>query len=263
MESSEQPLHVCSVVELDPSTIPGGYTFDRFRDDLASRIKALPEFRAKLADTQLNLDHPVWVEDKDFDLSHHLHRMGVPSPGGRENLADVCAQIASVPLDRSTPLWEMWVADDQVRDGGPLALMIKVHHAAVDGVTAANLLRQLCSSEPDPPVPDAVDGPGDATWFGIAGAGVVRFLARPAQLARVLPTTMSTIVTTVNRARSGTAMAAPFTAATASARKRAIRLKGLNLTSSDLGVFTPKVLHLKAQGCEATLGFDRHHVAFT
>src|SRR5207248_9870509 len=211
MESSEQPLHVCSVVELDPSTIPGGYTFDRFRDDLASRIKALPEFRAKLADTQLNLDHPVWVEDKDFDLSHHLHRMGVPSPGGRENLADVCAQIASVPLVRSPPLWEMWVADDQVRDGGPLALMIKVHHAAVDGVTAANLLRQLCSSEPDPPVRDAVDGPGDGTWFGIAAEGVVKFLARPAQLARVLPTTMSTLVTTVNRARRGTAMAAPFT----------------------------------------------------
>lgn len=54
--------------------MPGGYTFDRFRDELALRIKAMPEFREKLADSRLNLDHPVWVEDKDFDVNRHLHR---------------------------------------------------------------------------------------------------------------------------------------------------------------------------------------------
>lgn len=216
IESSTQPLHVCSVVELDTSTIPGGYTFDRFHDDLASRIKALPEFRAKLADTQLNLDHPVWVEDKDFDLSGHLYRIGLPSPGGRRELAEVCGHIASVPLDRSKPLWEMWVvegvADTYPREGGPLALLIKVHHAAVDGVTAANLLDQLCSAEPNSPLPDPVDGPGDATRFGIAAGGLVRFLSRPLQLAKVLPATASTIFTTVRRALDGVAMAAPFSA---------------------------------------------------
>jgi diacylglycerol O-acyltransferase len=216
IESSTQPLHVCSVVELDTSTIPGGYTFDRFHDDLASRIKSLPEFRAKLADSQLNLDHPVWVEDKDFDLSDHLYRIGLPSPGGRRELAEICGHIASVPLDRSKPLWEMWVvervADTDAHEGGPLGLMIKVHHAAVDGVAAANLLDQLCSPEPDSPPPDPVDGPGDATRFAIAAGGLVRFLSRPLQLAKVLPTTVSTIFTTVSRALSGSAMAAPFTA---------------------------------------------------
>src|SRR6478672_11959002 len=97
IESPTVPLHVCSIVELDTSTIQGGYTFDRFHDDLASRIKALPEFRAKLADTQLNLDHPVWLEDKNFDLSRHLYRIGLPSPGGRRELAEVCGHIAAVP----------------------------------------------------------------------------------------------------------------------------------------------------------------------
>src|SRR6476659_8392910 len=92
-ESDTVPLNVCSVVELDTSTIPGGYDFDRFRDDLALRIKAMPEFRAKLADSQLNLDHPVWVEDRDFDLSHHLQRISLPSPGGRTELADACGLI--------------------------------------------------------------------------------------------------------------------------------------------------------------------------
>jgi diacylglycerol O-acyltransferase / wax synthase len=216
IESPTVPLHVCSVVELDASTIPGGYSFDRFQDNLAARIKAMPEFRAKLADSQLNLDHPVWVEDKDFDLSRHLHRIGLPSPGGRGELADVCGYIASVPLDRSKPVWEMWViegvADTDVHEGGPIALMIKVHHAAVDGVTAANLLAKLCDAEPDCPPPDPVDGPGDATLFSIAAGGLVRFLFRPLQLAKVLPATVSTVVDTVNRARSGTAMAAPFTA---------------------------------------------------
>jgi diacylglycerol O-acyltransferase / wax synthase len=78
VESPNVPLHVCSVVELDTSTIPGGYTFDRFQNDLALRMKALPEFRSKLADSQLNLDHPVWVEDEDFDSSRHVHRIGLP-----------------------------------------------------------------------------------------------------------------------------------------------------------------------------------------
>jgi diacylglycerol O-acyltransferase len=216
IESDTVPLHVCSVVELDTSTIPGGYTFDRFHDDLALRIKAMPEFRAKLADSQLNLDHPVWVEDKDFDLSRHLQRIGLPSPGGRAELAEVCGHIASVPLDRSKPVWEMWViegvADTAANEGGPLALMIKVHHAAVDGVTATNMLAQLCSPEPDSLPPDPVDGAGDATELEIAAGGLVKFLARPLNLAKAVPATVSTIVKTVSRARDGVAMAAPFNA---------------------------------------------------
>src|SRR6476619_1683870 len=199
IESPTQPLHVCSILELDTSTVPGGYTFDRLRDELASRIAAIPEFRAKLADSQLNLDYPVWVEDDGFDLDRHLLRIGLPSPGGRRGWGAGCGHIASVPLDRSRPVWEMWaiegVADTDAHDGGTLALMIKVHHAAVDGVTAANLLTQLCSTEPDSPPPDPVDGPGDATRFGIAAGGLLRFLYRPLLLAKALPTTASQIVT--------------------------------------------------------------------
>jgi diacylglycerol O-acyltransferase / wax synthase len=218
IESSNVPLHVCSVVELDTSTIPGGYSFARLQDELAVRTKALPEFRSKLADNQLNLDHPVWVEDKDFDVSRHVHRIGLPSPGGRRELAEVCGHIASVPLDRSKPVWEMWViegvADTDAHEDGPLALMIKVHHSAVDGVSATNVLTKLCSPAPDAPPPEPVEGPGDATGLGIAAGGLLRFLTRPMQLAKVLPAAASTIAQTVSRARSGAAMAAPFTAPT-------------------------------------------------
>jgi diacylglycerol O-acyltransferase len=214
IESPTQPLHVCSILELDTSTVPGGYTFDRLRDELALRIAAIPEFRAKLADSQLNLDYPVWVDDDAFDLGTHLHRIGLPSPGGRRELAEVCGHIASVPLDRSRPLWEMWViegvADTDPRAGGVLAVMTKVHHAAVDGVTGANLLSQLCTVEPEEPPPEPVEGPGRAGPLEIAASGLVRFAARPLQLANVMPTTVATIVKTLRRARSGLTMAAPF-----------------------------------------------------
>ena len=216
IESPTVPLHVCSVVELDTSTMPGGYSFKRFQELFASRITALPELRAKLADSQLNLDHPVWIEDKDFDLSRHLYRIALPSPGGRSELAEICGHIASIPLDRTKPVWEMWViegvADTDAHDGGPLALMIKVHHAAVDGVSASNLLTKLCDPAPDAAPPDPVDGPGDASLLQIVAGGLVGFVTRPMQLAKVLPATVSTVVETVNRARRGMAMAAPFRA---------------------------------------------------
>lgn len=217
-ESSTVPLNVCAVVELDTSTIPGGYSFDQIRDGLALRIKALPEFRSKLADSQLNLDHPVWVEDNDFDLSFHLQRIALPAPGGRRELAQICGRLVSTQLDRSKPMWEMWViegiGDTDAHQGGPLALLIKVHHAAVDGVSAANLLTQLCSPEPDSAPPEPVQGPGDATGLDIAAGGLLKFLFRPLDLAKAVPATLSTIVNSVNRARSGTAMAAPFNAPT-------------------------------------------------
>jgi diacylglycerol O-acyltransferase / wax synthase len=216
IESLTQPLHVCSILEVDTSTMPGGYSFEGLHDELAVRIAAIPEFRAKLADTQLNLDYPVWVDDDAFDLDRHLFRIGLPPPGGPRELAEICGHIASTPLDRDRPLWEMWViegvADTDPRAGGLMAVMTKVHHAAVDGVTGASLLSQLCSLQPEVPPPEPVAGPGQASALQIAASGLVRFAFRPWQLANVMPTTVATVVKTLRRARSGLTMAAPFAA---------------------------------------------------
>ncbi|MET0900515.1 MAG: wax ester/triacylglycerol synthase family O-acyltransferase [Mycobacterium sp.] len=217
LETPSQPLHVCSILDVDTSTMPGGYSFDALRDALEIRIKAMPEFREKLADSFFNLDHPVWVEDNDFDVDRHLHRIGLPTPGGRSELAEICGHIASLQLDRSRPLWEMWVIENiagtDAHDGGRLAVMTKVHHAAVDGVTGANLMSQLCSTEPDPPAPEPVKGAGDANQLEIAARGLVRYANRPLHLAtKTLPATVTTVVDTVRRAISGSAMASPFTA---------------------------------------------------
>ncbi|MCV7261225.1 WS/DGAT/MGAT family O-acyltransferase [Mycobacterium shimoidei] len=216
LETSTQPLHVCSILELDTSTMPGGYNFDRLRDELAIRIKAMPQFREKLASSPFNLDHPVWVDDDTFDVSRHLHRIGLPPPGGRIELSEICGHIAGLPLDRSRPLWEMWViegvAGTDAQQGGRIAVMTKVHHACVDGVTGANLMSQLCSTEADAPPPEPVEGVGGASQLEIAVSGLAKFASRPLSLVNVLPSTVSSMVETLTRARSGTAMARPFAA---------------------------------------------------
>ncbi|MBV9088552.1 MAG: wax ester/triacylglycerol synthase family O-acyltransferase [Mycobacteriaceae bacterium] len=216
LETAKQPLHVCSILELDTSTMPGGYTFDRFKDEMSLRVKGLPTFREKLADSPLNLDHPVWVEDNDFDIDRHLHRIGLPAPGGRNELSEICGHIASLQLDRSRPLWENWVIEGvggtDASKGGRLAVMTKVHHAGVDGVSGANLMSVLCSTEPDAPPPDPVDGVGGANPIELAAGGLVRFATRPLQLANVLPTTVASVIETLRRATSGQAMTRPFKA---------------------------------------------------
>jgi diacylglycerol O-acyltransferase / wax synthase len=153
-------------MELDTSTVPGGYTFERLHDALSLRIGAMPRFREKLANNPLNLDHPVWVDDDDFHVDRHLHRIELPAPGGRAELSAICGHIASLSLDRGRPLWEMWVIEgvagtDCHREGRP-GVMSKVHHSGMDGVTGANLMSQLCTAEADAPTPDPVDGVAEA-----------------------------------------------------------------------------------------------------
>ena len=216
LETPSQPMHVCSIVDLDTSTMPGGYTFDGLRDALSLRLKAMPQFREKLANSPLNLDHPVWVDDENFDVDRHLHRIGLPPPGGRREMSEICGHIASLPLDRRRPLWEMWViegvADTDCHRDGRVAVMTKVHHSGVDGVTGANLMSQLCATEADAPPPDPVDGVGAGSGWQIAAGGLLRFASRPLHLANVLPQTVSSVVATVRKALEGQAMARPFAA---------------------------------------------------
>ena len=211
LETPTQPLNVCCVVELDTSTMPGGYSYSRLRAELRKRVSALPEFRMKLADNQLNLDHPVWVDDEDFQLRRHVHRLGVPPPGGRRDLAEICGYIAGLPLDRDRPLWEMWVLEGGARDDA-LTVMLKVHHAMVDGIAGANLLVKLCSPQPDAPPPQPVAGAGGAHPLQIAASGLMGFAKRPLRLATVVPATALTLAQTLLRARDGRTMAAPFSA---------------------------------------------------
>jgi|SRR5271166_521113 len=233
LETPTQPLNVCCVVELDTSTMPGGYSYSRLSAELRKRVSALPEFRMKLADNQLNLDHPVWVDDEDFQLRRHVHRVGVPPPGGRRDLAEICGYIAGLPLDRDRPLWEMWVLEGGARDDA-LTVMLKVHHAMVDGIAGANLLTKLCSPQPDAPPPRPVAGAGGAHPLQIAASGLMGFAKRPLRLATVLPATALTLAQTLLRARDGQTMAAPFSAPPTSFNGALSRHRSIAYTQLDM-----------------------------
>ncbi|MDT5348420.1 MAG: diacylglycerol O-acyltransferase / wax synthase [Mycobacterium sp.] len=234
LETPTQPLNVCCVLELDTSTMPGGYSYGGLRTALAKHVKAVPEFRMKLADTQFNPDHPVWVDDEDLELRRHLHRVGAPSPGGRREVAEICGYIAGLPLDRDRPLWEMWVIEGEARSDA-VTVMVKIHHSVVDGVAGADLLAHLCSMEPDAPAPEpVVGGAGGGSPLQIAASGLKGFALRPLRLATVVPATMLTLVQTVIRAREGRAMAAPFAAPTTAFNASLSGLRNMAYTQLDM-----------------------------
>lgn len=214
LETPQQLLHVCGLIVLDPTTIPDGYRFEQLRDAVSVRVRDIPMFTRKLKQVPLGLDHPVWVDDSDFDIRRHVHRLALPAPGGEAELAELCGHLAGLPLDRGRPLWEMWVIEGL--ESGRVAVFSKMHHASVDGVNGANMISHLCSLEPGQPPLDLAptgtrpgDAPGDLALFGRALAAN---LARPFEAARLVRPTAALIGKSLSRARSGTAMAAPLTA---------------------------------------------------
>lgn len=219
LETPAQLMHVCAVLVLDPGTMPSAYSFDRLQAELDRHVRDVPAFTRKLRRVPLGLDHPVWVRDLGFDIERHVHRQALPSPGGYRELVDHCSHLAALPLDRSRPLWEMWVIEGYRPEGedGPEQVVVfaKMHHATVDGVSGANLISHLCALEPEaapmapPPERKFARDPG---YRELLGRGVLGTATKPLTLARVLKPSAQAITRTIGRAREGTAMAAPFSA---------------------------------------------------
>lgn len=213
LETPEQLLHVCGLIVLDPSTMPDGYSFNKMRDLIESRVGDVTEFTRKLRKVPLKLDHPIWVKDQHFDIDRHVHRLALPQPGGYDELVELAGHLAGQPLDRSRPLWEMWVIEGY--EDGKIAVFSKMHHATVDGVSGSNLISHLCSLEPDQP-PLALGGKGefgrDPRELELLGRAVVANLTKPITAFKLLTPSVELLTKTIGRAREGTAMAAPFSA---------------------------------------------------
>lgn len=215
LESGAQLMHVCGLIVVDPATVPGGYDFDNFKKELSNRVSGVAMFNRKLKFVPGKIDFPVWVLDEEFDIERHVHRLAVPAPGGERELAEVAGHLAGIPLDRSRPLWEMYVIEGL--ESGQIVVFSKMHHCSVDGVSGSNMISYLCSLEPDAPPLDQADpsasghhrAPSD---LELVGRGLMSTVTKPWQLARLVTPTVRTLTETVNRARSGTAMAAPLTA---------------------------------------------------
>ncbi|MFZ0833906.1 MAG: wax ester/triacylglycerol synthase family O-acyltransferase [Mycobacterium sp.] len=130
--------HTLKVAVVDTAEFEGEPDFDTFREILRGRLRALEPLRYQLVDIPFHFHHPMWREDVEVDLDYHVRLVEVPAPGGRRELDDVIGEIASTPLDRSRPLWELYFAVGLA--GGRVAVIGKVHHALADGVASANLM---------------------------------------------------------------------------------------------------------------------------
>ena len=144
LETPHTPMHIGSVGIYDPSTAPGGFV--RFKDILrfiGERLGGARSFRQRLVRVPFDLDHPYWIEDPEFDIEFHVRHIALPKPGDWRQLCIQVARLHSRPMDLTKPLWEFTVVEglDNIEGLPPgcFALVSKVHHAAIDGMSGVEM----------------------------------------------------------------------------------------------------------------------------
>ena len=162
LETRNSPMHIGSILIYNPETAPGGFV--RFKDILSffdSRMQLSRTIRQRLVRVPFDLDYPYWIEDPDFDLEYHVRHVALPKPGDWRQLCIQAARVFARPLDLTRPPWEFTVVEglDNI-DGiapGSFAMVTKVHHAAIDGMSGIDLMEAMHTLDPDEPPPDAPD----------------------------------------------------------------------------------------------------------
>jgi WS/DGAT/MGAT family acyltransferase len=149
LEDPHQPMHVGSVLVFE-----GSMNFDAFRQTMASRVHLVPRLRQRLVMVPFGIGKPYWVEDPAFNLDMHLQHVALPNPGNWRELRGLAARIFSMPLDRTRPLWEMTFVEglDKIPQvpPGSVAIINKIHHAAIDGVSGADMMGILLDMTKEP-----------------------------------------------------------------------------------------------------------------
>jgi len=197
LENPRQAGHIGAVAVLDPGARPNGrLELEDIHNLIEERLPLLPPFRWRLKDVPFGLDYPYWIDDPDFDLEYHVRELALAPPPTDEKLADQVARIFSRPLDRARPLWEVYViqglADEHV------AVMTKIHHAVIDGMSGAEIMGVLLDLGPHgrelpdaPPTRDSPNRePGDVEMLVRGALGAPRYITR---VARALPSTIPNI----------------------------------------------------------------------
>ncbi|MDH3336422.1 MAG: hypothetical protein OEM85_04670 [Gammaproteobacteria bacterium] len=154
METANAPTHIGSVGIFDPSTAPGGIVrFKRIIQTVMERAHLAPYLRQRLVEVPFNADFPYWVRDESFDPEFHIRHIALPKPGDWRQLCIQVSRLHARALDRSRPLWELYVIEglDNVAGIPPgcFALMTKLHHAAIDGVTSQAVATALADPTPE------------------------------------------------------------------------------------------------------------------
>ncbi|MDA8016959.1 MAG: wax ester/triacylglycerol synthase family O-acyltransferase [Thermoanaerobaculia bacterium] len=157
LETDNAPMHVGGVSIVSGRTPHGPLKFEAVRELLASRVRMIPTLQRKLASVPLGLGRPYWVDDDAFDLGYHLQKTQLPAPSGRKELRALVNYEFARTLDRDRPLWQILFVEnvdslDQFEKGS-VALITRVHHAAIDGISGAEIMAALYDPAPDPPPP--------------------------------------------------------------------------------------------------------------
>ena len=198
LETPHTPMHIGSVGIYDPSTASGGAV--RFKDILAfvaARLGGARSFRQRLVRVPFDLDHPYWIEDPEFDIEFHIRHIALPAPGDWRQLCIQVARLHARPLDMNKPLWEFTIVEglDNI-DGLPkgcFALVSKVHHAAIDGMSGVEMSAAVHDLSAD-----AANRHGEDSWQADSLPGVgdmlirgyVNTLRQPFKQAEVLANTI-------------------------------------------------------------------------
>lgn len=187
LETPSSPMHIGSILIYDPSTAPNGFV--RFKDILKfyeERMQLSKTMRQKLVKVPFNLDYPYWVEDPQFDLEYHVRHVALPKPGDWRQLCIQAARIFARPLDLSRPPWEFTVVEglDNVPGvpKGSYAVVTKVHHAAIDGMSGIDMMQALHTPTPSvapPNEPDTWKPDKNPNRVGMFAKGYVRAWLNP------------------------------------------------------------------------------------
>jgi diacylglycerol O-acyltransferase / wax synthase len=188
------PTHAGCLMICDPSDAPN-FCFSAVKDLLAARLPELPLLRTRVAGAGLGLDRPWFVEDPDVDLDFHVRRFVAPSPGGRRELDEVVGRLTSYPIDRARPPWELWFIEGV--DHGRVAVLLKIHHALVDGVSGPALIKTMLDTSPQPRPPAIAAHLSPAApgippfWWRTLGAIFNVAVMTPYRVLRIVQQTLS------------------------------------------------------------------------
>ena len=154
LETPNAPMHISGLYIYTQDTAPGGKVrFKQIIESITDRIQKLPTLSRRLKTVPFGLDHPYWIDDGNFDPEFHIRHIALPSPGDWRQLCILISRIHARPLDRSRPLWEIYVIEglDNVEGypKGSFALFSKMHHAAVDGASGMEITAAIHDLEPN------------------------------------------------------------------------------------------------------------------
>lgn len=189
IESPTTVGHVASLMVVDPGAGGDSWGLGSVRALLAARLHLFPILRQRLVEVPLGISRPYWVDDPGFDLDFHLRELALPPPGSPEQLGELVARLHARALDRTRPPWELYVISGLA--DGRVAVYSKIHHAAVDGVSGAQMLAAFLDIRPEPRtvepedqpfVPDPLPSRLDLVQHGLAAAAKDQL-----HLARTLP----------------------------------------------------------------------------